>query len=555
MQARSKIVKILVVALVVSLVLVACGGGSTGSTWFNLPSVKVQVQPDGVMRVWGFSVGDFPQPALLQQLQSANIQRLEVRVGYNGIFIFANGEALPYVAWDEASVDTLQAILPQLPNVPNAQMIANALPWLRTIGLGAQINLPAQAAQLDIPRWSGETSITPSTEASEFGQIVLGSLIFDPEGQATIEGVSVSTLEQATGMSIPLALDGNTLAILQALGTEGVRVHVQPDGIDLSLSNGPLPGIAWDAQHLDTLAKYLPAFVADEATLASVNQALPLLTSADILVGVSFTGEPLVDTELPQIEVTLTDDGSVQLFGITLMAQAVPVDLINNLQAADVQQLAVSLQSNGLFLAANGQTLPTITWTDASLPTVVEVAGAIMGNEALLSSVVDIALGIGPNLRVNVPLAEGATAVEVPAEQNFAITPTEADPQAPTLRLTLAVDNAGNITTLGGIATDDLAGMGSALPTLPAETIGRLTDAGISQVQLSTDPGTMNVQFDGNNVIALNYDEPSLLATLDLATPFVGDSPLTDPAVDQLLRQEIMPLIPTADVNVTINLP
>ena len=53
MQARPKIVKILVVALLVSLILAACGGGSTGKTWFNLPSAKVRIQPDGAMRVWG----------------------------------------------------------------------------------------------------------------------------------------------------------------------------------------------------------------------------------------------------------------------------------------------------------------------------------------------------------------------------------------------------------------------------------------------------------------------------------------------------------------------
>ncbi len=81
MQARPKIVKILVVALLVSLILAACGGGSTGKTWFNLPSAKVRISPEGTMSVWGLNVGPFPQTALIQQLQAANIQQLKVRIG------------------------------------------------------------------------------------------------------------------------------------------------------------------------------------------------------------------------------------------------------------------------------------------------------------------------------------------------------------------------------------------------------------------------------------------------------------------------------------------
>ena len=180
MQARPKIVKILVVALIVSLVLAACGGGTTGKTWFNLPSAKVQVQPDGAMSVFGFTVGYFPQPALIQQLQAANIQRLEVRIGYNGIHVYANGEDLPYVAWEEASIQTLQAILPSL-NLPSGDLIVSALPWLRTIGLGVILDLPlaAGATPLTIPRWSGETAIAPPAAGGEttLGPITLGSLV------------------------------------------------------------------------------------------------------------------------------------------------------------------------------------------------------------------------------------------------------------------------------------------------------------------------------------------------------------------------------------------
>ena len=556
MQARPKIVKILAVALIVSLVLAACGGGTTGKTWFNLPSVKVNLQPDGTARVFGLNIGYIGlPPATIQQLQSANIQRLEVRIGYNGVHVYANGQDLPYLAWDQAKVETIQTLLPQLPGVPNAQLIADLLPWLRTIGLGAAINLPVGSGQaaLNIPRWSGETAITPASNVQTVvGPITIGSLTFDTAGNPYIEGVPVATIEQALGMSLPLALPPDILAILQGVGAESVQVHVQPNGIDLNLGNRALPGIAWDAQRLTTLGNLLPAFVADTATLDLINQALPLMTQADLRVAVSFTGEQAATTELAPIEVELTEDGNVRLFGIPV-ASAGTVDpaLIDSLQAANVQQLAVSLQQTGLYLAANGQTLPSITWTDASLDTVIQVAGVLLGQEALLDSVVGIALGIGPNLKVNVPLADGAEAVDIPEEIDFAITPTEPNPQGATIRLRLGVDAQGNVTELGGFTADELGQLGLTLPTIDIDAVNRLRQAGISVVQLDNDPGELNVRFDGNDILALIYDQQALDTVLDIATPFATDTLLTDPGMSQFLREQLLPQFPTADLDLT----
>jgi hypothetical protein len=555
MQARPKIVRILAVALIVSLVLAACGGGTTGKTWFNLPSVKVNLQPDGTARVFGLNIGYIGlAPAMIQQMQSANIQRLEVRIGYHGILPYVNGQPLPYVAWDQAKVQTIQGILPQMPGVPNAQLIADVLPWLRTIGLGATINLPVASGQptLNIPRWQGETTVTPARNVqTTIGPITIGSLTFDPAGNAFIEGVPVAVLEQALGMSLPLTIRPDVLAILQGIGAQSVLVKVQPNGIDLNLGNRALPGIVWDAARLTTLTGILPAFVADKATLDLADQVVPLLTGADITLAVSFTGEQTVATELAPIEVNLTEDGTLQMFGIPLAPGAVDPALIASLQGSNVQQLAVSLQPGGLFLAANGETLPSITWTDASLPTVTQVAGILLGQEALLNTVVDLALGIGPNLKINIPPAAGAEALDIPDVVTFEIQPTAADPQGATIRLRLGVDAQGNITQLGGFSADELSQVPIDLPSIDVDAVNRLRDAGIGLVQLDNDPGIFHVRFDGNEVIALVYDQASLLAVLDIATPFAAETLLTDPGLAQILREQLLPYFPTADLDLT----
>jgi hypothetical protein len=557
MQARPKIVKILVVALLVSLILAACGGGSTGKTWFNLPSAKVRIQPDGAMRVWGFNVGYFPQPALIQQLQAANIQQLEVRTGYNGIHVFANGEDLPYVKWDEGSVETLQDILPRLPQVPNGNTIASALPWLRTIGLGVLLDLPLAQGQseLDIPRWNGETAITVDAAAEPtLGPITIGSLAFDPQGQAIIEGVPASTLEQALGMALPLALDAGTLSMLQSLGAEAVNVRIHGNGIDLSMNDRPLPGIAWDQPRLNTLLANAPAFVADPALVDTLNQAVPLLGGADITLAVSFTGEQAVETVLAPIELSISETGDLILAGIPVAPGAVPADALASLQAANVQHLALSVQPTGITAAANGQTLPTITWTAESLPLLAEVIGPMAGGTDLINTVLPVALGLGPNVRVNIPPAAGAEAVEVPEDVTFAIQPVEAGEAVPLMNLTLAVDEAGNLVQLGGFTAEEFAQLGITLPAIPVDSLAALRTAGVQQLTLDTEPGILNLLLDGSNALALNYDEPSIMTTLDIAAPFLGDSPISEPAIDQLLRGSIIPMALTSNVDVAIDL-
>ena len=560
MQARPKIVQVFVIALIVSLVLGACGGGSTGKTWFNLPSAAVRVQPDGTARVYGFNVGYILDPALIQQLQSADIQELEVRIGYNGIHVYTNGNQLPFITWDEASVNTLQEILPAL-NVANADTIASALPWLRTIGLGVLLDLPVAqgATELNIPKWRGETTVaTESPEQLTLGPLTIGSLTFDPEGNAYIEGVPVSTLEQALGTAIPITLDPNTLSMLQAIGASAINVELHPNGINLNLGEGkPLPGIAYDTRALENLMAVLPAFVADPALVDTLSNVVPMLTAAQVTLAISLTGEQAAETELAPIQVNITPEGNAEMLGLPVAEGVLDAAMIGNLQAAGVQRLSINLAPNGLFLAANDQLLPSVTWDEASLDTVVQIAGPLSGLGAEgLASILDIATGIGPNVAINFPTAEGAEVLELPApaEMPTEFAPVEPDPQGVTLRVTAGVDAQGNLTSLGGLSAEDFAILGVTLPPVPPELLGVLESAGASTVMLDTQPGALVVRVGDSEAMRVAYDTEALTAALNIAVPFAEGTPLTDPVVDTLLREQILPLLPTADVDITLTL-
>ncbi|MDQ3248594.1 MAG: hypothetical protein M3Q45_05230, partial [Chloroflexota bacterium] len=318
MQANPKIVKILAVALIASLVLGACGGGTTGSTWFNLPSIPVKIGVDGSARVFGFNIGPILQPAILQQLQTANIQKLEIRLGYNGIHVYANGQDLPYIAWDAQKLATLQDLLRRAPatTIPNGNLIANLLPLTRQIGLGAAIFVPPGAgvtALENMPNWEKETeavqAAAPATPT--IGPFNVRSLAFDREGNASLGAVPLSSLA-------PIKLDANTLGLLASLGIDRVGVTTQPNGIDLAINDQPLPGIAYDTAILSRTLQLAAPFLPDPNLANTLNQVVPLLPGAVVDLDVSFTGEPVGETEIAAVSAAINPDGTVSVSGIPI---------------------------------------------------------------------------------------------------------------------------------------------------------------------------------------------------------------------------------------------
>jgi len=544
MQAKPKILKIFVVALILSLMLAACGGDTTGSTWFNLPSIPVKVQENGNVTVFGLAVMN--NPALLEQLRTASVQKLEVRIGYNGIHIYANGNDLPYISWDAESVDTLQDLLRRAPALApgtavSNDLIANSLPILRQIGLGVSV-IDASADTSALTRWRGETTATPEEAESVIGPFQLGGIAFDESGNLSIGGLSASAL----GMNGPL-LDANTLGMLQSYGIENLQIQTEPNGINLSMNGRPLPSITYDSAALANVVPVVQGFAPELAP--TLESALPMLQNAALDVAVSFTGEPVGELALSDLPVALNEDGTVSVFGVSAgSTPLVPADLMAQLQATGVQQLNVEIGQDGLFLAADGQTLPTITWTPENL--------------AMLSNIIAPLAGIDPAM-----IASGMAMIEQTGAIKAAIALPGATPTTSEINKTIATPDTagvpvatihadavysdGAIQSVGGLPEGVVPGLPLALPPNVAGILGGL-DA--DQVELATDAGKLNLLLDGETALTVNYDQPSLTAALDLAGPFLAGTPLENPAVRTLVQEQILPLVPAADLDVTVAL-
>jgi len=517
-----------IIVLVFILVLGACnGGGDGGSTWLNLPSVPIRVDGNGNGTALGFPMGRILQQPMLDQFATAGVDVLEVRIGYHGVFLHADGEPLPYLKWSDESADLVGRVLA---NVPVAAQGADALPFLRRVGLGAIIILPT--AGQDIPRWRGEELVTTETAAeTTIGPLQFASLAFDANGQASFEGIPLAEIEQALGQSFGVALPPEALQIMTALGVQQFSLATQPNGIDLALDSTALPGLAYDTERLNNLMPIVSAFV-DPSMSGLIGEVIPKLPGADLDIIVSFTGEPAADTQLPTIPISVGDDGSLGAWGIPLgTGSLLPSNLLDILSATNAQRLDLSIQADGLYLALNQELLPSILWTDTSLDTVGDIAVDLLG---VAPGMVDAGLTVLRSLlaKTNVALSldlPGADAAAFSADFDVAATNFAAAPEGmePALQIGAAIDRDGFVQSALGLSLADLAGLlpSVSLPPLVMNIVGGI---GSDSIQLTTSAAGIDLAGDGGSLLTLQYDEAALnrllvvVSSLSDTIPFIG---------------------------------
>ncbi|MCB9139245.1 MAG: hypothetical protein H6642_12940 [Caldilineaceae bacterium] len=549
MQARRMTLPRVLVVLFAGLLLSACGGGNTGSTWFNLPSAPVEVQENGTASVYGFNLGQILDPAMVSQLQGAGAEKLDVRIGYEGVMPLLNGESLPYVNWDQGSVAEVQSIVQSMPNLPNAGLISRALPMLRTFGVGVSLNLPGDS----VPNWNGSTPSMTATgeDQAAVGPVNLGGLAVDDQGAVSLDGISLGDLGAAVN------LPPQVMSMVQQLGVNELSVDTSPNGIQLSMDGRSLPGLTFDPASLNRALGVAGAFV-DAPTQAMLDQAAPLLESSDINVALSFTGEPTGETDLGNVPVTINEDGTLSAFGLSMGDQPVlDAATLGMLQDANIQQLSLDVQENGLNLAANGKKLPSVSWNEDSLPVLAGVVGGVAGiPPATLESGLDVLRNSGLSTSVNLPPKAGEAAMEMPESVDFTYAPPElGDLSAPVVKLDATLNQDGSLAEAAGLDQNALAGLGLGGPLVPANVMAILDSLGASEVNLTSDPDMLHLFLDGSEALTVQYDQVSLENALDLAVPLLGDaSPLANPDLQELIRTVFLPLLPGSDLDVTVHL-
>lgn len=548
MQAKRKLLPILLVLIAAALIVTACGGGAAGQekTWFNLPATPLDVKPDGTVSLYGIGlpVGAVLPATLVQQLQSADVQQLQVRIGANGIVIYSNGQELPFISWNSESAKNLGAALSA---AGITQMDMNQL---RTVGLGLNLKFPPAQGQpvLDVPRWRGETA--PPAAAAPTGQAINLGISFDAEGNPSALGMSPEALAAIAGGALP-KLDPGTLQMLSTMGMNKLQISTTPTAITIVANdNQPFPSLAYDAaslQRLVDLAK--PMLQSTPDTLATIEQVAAILPNQNLNLTVGFNGTP-VETKLSDLPVGISDSGNITFGGMAIPGAAIPAATLDQLKSAGIQSIGIAATDGGILLAANGQTLPKITYTDQGLNTLANLAGAAAGvSPQMITGGLQAVTAAGLSTSVALP---GGQAAPAPTEPTFAA-PDLGDVPIPTLRVAATVKD-GQITSVGGLSAEQLAALGVALPTLPANVTDALKGLGAKQVDIVTEPNKLRVTADGADVLGMEYDQASLKAAWDLAKPQLADGPLADPGLQKLIEEQFLPLLPGTDLKIAITL-
>jgi hypothetical protein len=550
MQAKRKLLPILLVLLITASVVAACSGGGAGGreqTWFNLPAVPLDVNPDGTLSLYGIGlpIGAVVPPTLVQQLQAANVQQLQVRAGANGVFIYANGQQLPYIAWDSQSAANLNDVLQA------ANMAPVDVNQLRTVGLGANLKIPPAQGQpvLNVPRWSGETVIPAAAPAAE-STLSLGLTVND-QGQISAFGLPADALAAMSGSALPV-IDAGTLAMINTLGWNTLSVQTTPGGITL-VANGdqPLPYIAFDAESLQRgIDVATPILGTSNPSLAPLLQQLAtMLPNQNLDLTIGFNGTE-VATKLSDLPVGIADDGAITFSGMAIPGVTIPAATLAQLTDAGIGSLGVAATDDSILLAVNGQQMPKISFSPAGLDTVANLAGSLAGVQpAMITGGLQALANAELSTSITLPGGEAAPA---PTEPTFAA-PDLGDVPAPTIKVAATVQD-GQITSVGGLTADQLGALGVALPALPANINDTLQSFGAQQVDIVTEPNKLRVVLDGQDTINLEYDQAALLNAWNLLKPQFAGGPLGDPALQGLIEDQFLPLLPGANINLAVTL-
>ena len=272
--------------------------------------------------------------------------------------------------------------------------------------------------------------------------------------------------------------------------------------------------------------------------------------------------------DLPAIVLDFNDAGQASVGGASLADLGLPsvsltADQVAMMTDANIQQVQLNESASGLDILVNGQAIPSLAWNADSLAATDELLAAYDGDSmGPIAQLLPLVHNLGAGVILNFPLAQGAEPVTAGSGESAA---AAADAQKAFLaeagspaRINLPINyNADGTFTVGSLNADVLAGLGLPLDslTLSQERIDRYVGMGMKTFTLATDTDGIHMSLNGNDLPYLSWGDGKLAYGLELAAKagLLGDSGDNAAMVD--LIQQLLPMIQTAQVTVTMTFP
>jgi hypothetical protein len=268
---------------------------------------------------------------------------------------------------------------------------------------------------------------SPAREVSRSLNLPRLHISYDEEGEPTILGLQLSTLERYGGLNLSMVrLPAEQISQIMDWNVQHVELALAPDGLFIFLNNEPLPYLAWDGETLANAGRIVDDMGVLPETVtrfAPAQKALPfLLRALGIGVALEFPVAPgqeaiafeshphgapappsaeAAETEIAlhlALEYDQVGEPSVagiqlrelgDLTGQPLAIGSLDEGTMSTLGQAGIELLLVRLESRGLVPYVDGQPMPYITWGDEHLLNLIDFLEASnrdspLGNPELL---------------------------------------------------------------------------------------------------------------------------------------------------------------------------
>lgn len=310
------------VVLVMAMLLAGCGGKEEEAQQpksegpFLLPNLTVKLNEEGAPTVLGIppklistvlrqDVSAFSVPAkTVKQLMDGGVQHAEFVVAGDGLYIFINGQPMPYLVLDDQTRQSVGELL-KLAGVDDkmATNVQNLLnnQFISRLGVPLVVKLPVPEGQAEIPvRAKGAVPLVNTDQArasvTDPSLIAHVDVAVDDQGVPTLAGTSMSEMQgafESAGLPVDLSsvrIDPTTIAGLTAGGIHLVQLETQPEGLYLYVNGNRLPRVAYDQARLQSALDLYGKLQPDSPNVPLLNFFGPYIQPADVELSVFLPG-------------------------------------------------------------------------------------------------------------------------------------------------------------------------------------------------------------------------------------------------------------------------
>ena len=232
-------------------------------------------------------------------LKRANIQHLTLASRPQGLFMLVNGRPLPYLSWDDTSIQDLLDTLGKFQKEKGAgayalspdayETIATVLPLLKSLGARIDISFPKSESQQAIPIPGNEAFdvVVPEAEMSAQPQQTVDLTIDyralkDDQGWVpTFFGFTTVELQQIGDQfnrKVPkLRLRQDIRKRLVAKGIHSMGIQSRADGLFVTVNGKVMPHLAWNEETLMNLSGLLTQLYPEGVKLPSDARWVPAI--------------------------------------------------------------------------------------------------------------------------------------------------------------------------------------------------------------------------------------------------------------------------------------